>query len=303
MKRTATRVALALTLVLVAHPHPAEATGILIPFMVYYALHDALVKPMPGNGMAPSLAESWNVSPDGLTYEFLLRQGARFHNGEPVTADDVKFSLERYRGVSAKIFKDRIQDVQVVDPQRVRIRLKDAWPDFLTFYATPATGAAWVVPRKYVEKVGDDGFKRAPVGAGPYRFVSFTLGVELVLEEYEQYWRKKPSVKRLVLKVIPDDVTRVASLKRGEIDIAYILRGAIAEDVRRTPGLTLKPLQFFGEQWCLFTEQWDPKSVWADRRVRLAFNLAIDREAMNQSISLGFSKMTGSIIPRDYEFA
>jgi ABC-type transport system substrate-binding protein len=82
----------------------------------------------------------------------LLRQGVRFHNGEPVTADDVKFSLERYRGVSAKMFKDRIQHVQIVDPQRLRIRLKDAWPDFLTFYGTPATRAAWVVPRKYVER-------------------------------------------------------------------------------------------------------------------------------------------------------
>jgi peptide/nickel transport system substrate-binding protein len=211
MKRMATRVALALCLVLVARPpasaadgqmtlgvpvalpaawlDPAEATGIIIPFMVYYALHDALIKPMPGNAMAPSLAASWSVSPDGLTYEFVLRQGARFHNGEPVTADDVKFSLERYRGVSAKIFKDRIQHVQVVDPQRLRIQLKDAWPDFLTFYGTPATGAAWVVPRKYVEKVGDDGFKKAPVGAGPYRFVSFTPGVELMLEASEQYWR------------------------------------------------------------------------------------------------------------------
>src|SRR5215470_17642908 len=296
MKRTATRVALAVTVVLVAHLpvaaadgqmtlgvpvalpaawlDPADATGILIPFMVYYALHDALAKPMPGNGMAPSLAESWSVSPDGLTYEFVLRQGARFHNGEPVTAADVKFSLERYRGVSAKIFKDRIQHVQVVDPQRLRIRLKDAWPDFLTFYATPATGAAWVVPRKYVEKVGDDGFKKAPIGAGPYRFISFTPGVELVLEAYEQYWRKKPAIKRLVLRAIPDDVTRIASLKRGEIDIAYIMRGANAEDVRRTPGLTLKAVQFYGQQWVLFTEQWDPKSPWADRRVRLAANYA-----------------------------
>src|SRR5215470_17634616 len=148
MKRMATRVALALILVLVAHLpvaaaegqitlgvpvalpaawlDPAEATGILIPFMVYYALHDAMVKPMPGNAMAPSLAESWRVSQDGLTYEFVLRQGVRFHNGEPVTADDVKFSLERYRGVSAKIFKDRMQQVQAVDPQHLRIRLKDA---------------------------------------------------------------------------------------------------------------------------------------------------------------------------------
>jgi peptide/nickel transport system substrate-binding protein len=176
MNRTSGLVALGLVVSLVAGPHgagaapndqityaspvalpaawfdPAEATGILIPFMVYYALHDALVKPMPGNAMAPSLAESWSVSPDGLVYEFVLRQGVRFHNGDPVTADDVKFSLERYRGVSAKTFKDRVQQVQAVDPHRVRIQLKDPWPDFLTFYATPATGAAWIVPRKYVER-------------------------------------------------------------------------------------------------------------------------------------------------------
>ena len=282
---------------------PAEATGILIPFMVYYALHDALAKPMAADQMSPSLAESWSASPDGLVYDFVLRKGVRFHNGDMVTADDVKFSLERYRGVSAKAFKDRVRLVQVVDPHRVRIQLKEPWPDFLTFYATPATGAAWIVPRKYVEKVGDDGFKKAPVGAGPYRFVSFTPGVELVLEAHDQYWRKKPSVKRLVFKVVPDEVTRVAMLKRGEIDIAYVLRGPIAEEVRRTAGLTLKPVHFYGEQWVLFTDQWDPKSLWADRRVRLAVNHAIDREAMNQSFTLGFSRMTGSIIPRDFEFA
>src|SRR5262245_1235086 len=81
---------------------PAETAGVGTPFMVLYALHDAMVKPMPGNAMAPSLAESWSVSRDGLVYEFVLRQGAKFHNGDPVTADDVKFSFERYRGAAAK---------------------------------------------------------------------------------------------------------------------------------------------------------------------------------------------------------
>ncbi len=281
---------------------PAEATGLLTPFMILYALHDALVKPMPGKPMAPSLAESWSVSADGLIYDFVLRQGVRFHNGDLLTADDVKFSFERYRGVSAKVLKDRVRQIQVVDPHRVRFQLKEPWPDFLTFYATPATGAGWIVPSKYVEKVGDEGFKKAPVGAGPYRFVSFTPGVELVLDAYEQYWRKSPSVKRLVLKVVPDEVTRAAMLKRGEVDIAYALRGAIAEDVHRRPGLGLKPAHSFGGHWVLFTEQWDQKSLWADRRVRLAVNQAIDRPAINQSITLGFSRMTGSIIPMDFEF-
>src|SRR5215813_7730830 len=192
---------------------PAEAPGIITPFMVYYALHDALVKPMPDNVMAPSLAESWTASPDGLLYEFVLRKGVQFHNGDPLTADDVKFSFERYRGVAAKNFKTRVAAVEVVDAHRVRFRLKHPWPDFMTFYGTPATGAAWIVPRKYVERVGDDGFKKAPVGAGPYHFVSFTPGVELVLEAFDGYWRKTPAVKRLVFKAVPDIATRLAMVK------------------------------------------------------------------------------------------
>src|SRR5882724_3673965 len=199
---------------------PAESQGIITPYMIYYALHDALVKPMPGQPLAPSLAESWAISKDNLTYEFVLRKGVRFHTGEPVTAEDVKFSFERYRGAAFKTLKERVIAVEVVDAGRVRFRLKRPWPDFLNFYAT-ATGAGWIVPKKYVEKVGDEGFKKAPVGAGPYRFVSFTPGVEVVLEAVDGYWRKRPSVRRLVFRVIPDEATRLAALKRGEVDIVY----------------------------------------------------------------------------------
>ena len=151
--------------------------------MVLYALHDAMVKPMPGKPLAPSLAESWSASEDGLIYDFVLREGVTFHNGEPVTAEDVKFSFERYRGAAHDMLKERVAAVETPDPRHVRFKLKDPWPDFLTFYGS-ATGAGWVVPKKYVEKVGDDGFKKAPIGAGPYKFVSFTPGVELVLEAY-----------------------------------------------------------------------------------------------------------------------
>jgi peptide/nickel transport system substrate-binding protein len=281
---------------------PAETPSVITPFMMLYALHDALVKPMPGNAMAPSLAESWTVARDGLAYEFVLRKGVRFHNGDPVTAEDVKFSLERYRGGGATTLKERVAGVDVLDGQRVRIRLKQPWPDFMTFYATPATGAAWIVPKRYVERVGDDGFKRAPVGAGPYRFVSFTPGVELVLEANEGYWRKTPSVKRLIFRSVPDDNTRLAMLKRGEADVAYSIRGPLAEELRRTPGLTLKATSPTFTEWLTFIEQWDPKSPWADRRVRLAANLAIDRKALNDAEYLGLARISSSIIPRDFQF-
>jgi peptide/nickel transport system substrate-binding protein len=281
---------------------PAETPGLITPFMFLYALHDAMVKPMPGKAMAPSLAESWTMSPDGLVYEFVLRKGVKFHNGEPVTADDVKFTFERYRGISAKVLKDRVAGVEVVDPARVRFRLKQPWPDFMTFYGTPATGAGWIVPRKYVEKVGEDGFKKAPIGAGPYRFVSFTPGIELVLEAFDGYWRKTPAVKRLVLKSVPDIATRLAMLKRGEADIAYGVSGEIGEEVRRSPGLTLRPTPFVSTHWLVFVDQWDPTSPWHDRRVRLAANLAVDRQAVNEAQTLGFSKITGSIIPTSFDF-
>src|SRR6201984_3374724 len=200
---------------------PAETEGIITPFMVLYALHDALVKPMPAGINTPSLAESWTESKDGLTYEFVLRKGVKFHNGEPVTAIDVKFSFDRYKGAGAKLLKERVREVQIVDAGKIRFVLKEPWPDFMTFYGTTATGAAWIVPKKYVEKVGDDGFKKAPIGAGPYKVVSFSPDVELVMEAHEGYWRKPVSVKRLVLKGIPEEATRLAALKRGEIDIAY----------------------------------------------------------------------------------
>jgi peptide/nickel transport system substrate-binding protein len=283
---------------------PAEHTGIITIMKVLYAIHDALVKPMPGNPMAPSLAESWTMAKDGLSYEFVLRKGVTFHNGDPFTAEDVKFSFERYRGAAAKLLKQKVTAVEIVDPHRVRFRLKEPWPDFMTFYATPASGAAWIVPKKYIEKVGDDGFKKAPIGAGPYKLVSHTPGIEIVFEANERYWRKTPSVKRMVWRTVTDDSTRLAMLKRGEIDVAYSLRGALGEEVTRTPGLKLVPTLVSGTQWLSFGPlQWDPKSPFHDRRVRLAAALAFDKNAINQAETLGHSRVSGSIIPAAFEYA
>lgn len=280
---------------------PAETAGIITPFMVMYALHDALAKPMPQGNPAPSLAESWSAGEDGLSYEFVLRKGAKFHNGDPVTADDVKFSFERYRGAAHALLKERVASVETPDAQRVLFKLKDPWPDFITFYAI-ASGAGWIVPRKYVEKVGEEAFKKAPVGAGPYKFVSFNPGIELVLEAFDQYWRKTPSVKRIVLRVIPDESTRLAALKNGEVDIAYSIRAELAEELQRTPGLTLRPTVGSAPYWLYFPEQWDAKSPWHDHRVRLATKYALDYNTINKALTLGYSHVSGSIIPENFEF-
>jgi peptide/nickel transport system substrate-binding protein len=280
---------------------PAQvAVAGLTPFWVSYALHDALVKPMPDNPMAPSLAESWTVSDDQRVYEFTLREGLRFHNGDPFTAEDVKFSFLRYK---AKILQERVREVEIVDPYRVRFHLHQPWPDFMAYYGTLATAAAWIVPKKYIDQVGDDGFRRHPIGLGPYKFVSHTPGVELVMEAYEEYWRKVPHVKRLVFKSVPDDTTRLAMLKKGEVDIAYDLDAPAAEEVKRDRKLRLAFSGGIGTFWLDFIEQWDPKSPWHDPRVRLAATYAIDRQALSEAETLGASDPIGSIIPRSFEFA
>jgi peptide/nickel transport system substrate-binding protein len=279
---------------------PGETVGQLTPFWVLYALHDALVKPLPGNLQAPSLAESWTVSPDQRVYEFKLREGLKFHNGDPFTADDVKFSFQRAKG---KLLHEKVRDITPVGAHRVRFILHDPWPDFMNYYAGIVTGAGWVVPKKYVEQVGDDGFKRNPVGLGPYKFVSHTPGVELVMEAFEGYWRKMPSVKRLVFKMVPEPITRMAMLKRGEIDVAYLLDATQAQDIKRDPTLKLAFSGGIATFFLDFFDQWDSKSPWADRRVRLAASHAIDRRALSDAETLGASRPTGNFVPRRFEFA
>src|SRR4051794_30830166 len=280
---------------------PAETQGLVTPFMVLYALHDGMVKSMPGSVQAPSLAESWSMAEDGLSWEFTIRNGAKFHNGEPVTAEDVKFSFERYRGANQAEIKGQVAAIETPDSRHVRFKLKEPWPDFLTFYSN-ASGAGWIVPKKYVEEVGDEGFKKAPIGAGPYKFVSYTPGVELVLEAFDGYWRKAPSVKTLIMKVIPEESTRLAALKGGEVDIAYSIRGDLAKELQETPGMALKSVVTQAANWIYFPEQFDPKSPWHKLQVRQAANLALDRQGWNDALFLGGCHISNSIIPHAFDF-
>jgi peptide/nickel transport system substrate-binding protein len=238
---------------------PAETGALLTPYICLRALHDALVKPMPDGYMAPCLATQWHESADGVTYDFELRQGVKFHNGDPFTAEDVQFSFERYKGAGAAELKKQVKAIEIIHPHHIRFVLHEPWPDFLTFYATPATAAGWIVPKTYTEKIGTDAFKNAPVGLGPYRFVSYQPGIELVLEAYPDYWRKTPAVKRLVFKSVPEPATRLAMLKQREADVTYAIYSTLGEDVRRDPSLKLEPT-LAGIQWGCFVDMYDPTS-------------------------------------------
>jgi peptide/nickel transport system substrate-binding protein len=280
---------------------PGEAPpGFFSPFWLMYGVHDALVKPMPGNNMAPSLAESWTESEDHRAYEFNLRKGVKFHNGDPFTAEDVVFSFKRAKGVQ---LHEKVKEVVIVDPHKVRFVLHEPWPDFMAIYASLASTAAWIVPKNYFEKVGADGFKKHPIGAGPYKFVTNKPGIELVMEANEEYWRKTPSVKRLVFQSVPEATTRLAMLKRGEVDIAYLFDESLAQTVKADPNLKLAFSGGVGTFVLDFLDMWDPKSAWADQRVRKAASLAIDRKALSQAATLGASPPNGNIVVQGFEFA
>ncbi len=282
---------------------PSTAPPQITPFGVMYAIHDALVRPLPGQKMGPSLAESWTESRDGLVYEFKLKRGLKFHNGDPLTAEDVKFSFDRYNGAGAREYRARVRSMDIVDPLTVRFTLKEPWPDFMTFYGTTATAAGIVLPKKYFESVGPDGFKAKPVGAGPYKFVSQRPGVEIVLEANTAYWRHAPYVRKLTLKSVPDSTTRLAMLRSGETDYALFLDGPEAQTLKNDARYKLVDTRHASIFWIEFADQWDPKSPWADKRLRQAVNYSLDRKSINEAACLGFCPPAGVIVPRVMDFA
>lgn len=258
---------------------PSSCDSGISAHLPLYLFHDALLKPMP-EGVSPCLAESWTNSADYKAFEFKLRRGVKFHNGDPLTADDVVFTFKRYKGTAFPLFQRKIEKLEAVDPYLFRVTFKAPFPDFLDYFLPGMSTIGWVVPKNYIEKVGDAGFKKHPVGAGPYKFVEFTAGVRIVGEAFEDFWRKVPHVKRLEFYPVTDSSTRYAMIKRGEIDIATTLTGVFAEKVMKDQDLRVAIPQT-AIAWIVYiASQWDPKSPWSDPRVRKAASLALDRKAI-----------------------
>jgi len=259
---------------------PATNSGLLPAQITLYLFHDALLKPMPDGTYSPCLAESWTVSQDAKVYEFKLRKGVKFHNGDPLTAEDVVFSFWRYKAGQAKIIHGKTEKVEAVNPHLVRFHFKESFPDFLEYLLPGATTIAWVVPKKYVEKVGDAGFKKHPVGAGPYKFVEFVAGSRMIGEAFAEFWRKVPPIKRMELHIISEPATRLAMARRGESDISTLMQGVFYEDLKKDKKLRMvSPLS--PTRWLVYmASQWDPKSPWSNAKVRKAASLAIDRKTL-----------------------
>src|SRR5690606_3766568 len=247
---------------------------------------EGLLRFNPDGTLAPNLAERWE-NPDALTYVYHVRQDVTFADGTPMTAEDVVFSLERHRDESlasylAYMFAN-VDTIEAVDEHTVRVTLKQ--PDAFWQYV-PATTGGHVASKAYAEPHPDFGRPEGgTMGTGPYKYVSWQVGSEIVLEKNENYWDKSggPYFDRVVFKVLPDGTTRVAGLKTGEIDATS---GGVPVDqlniveemdhvrVVKVPGAMVN-----------FVASNNRRPPFDDINLRLAMAHAIDVAAVHQQIA------------------
>jgi peptide/nickel transport system substrate-binding protein len=254
----------------------------------------------------PGLAERWEMSPDGKTWTFWLRRGVAFHDGwGDVTADDVKYTLDRIRDPKsiagpASPLRQLIASVDAPEPQRVVITLASPDIDFIRAYLSNGLIVP-VVSKKYLEEKGDAYANEHPIGTGVYRMVEYRKGVSMTMraDKSQAHWRVTPQFDEIRFLAVPEEFTRAAMLKTGEVDLAPINYDSIR--AIEQAGLQLlyvqgnwAPVVRLGGLSARFS---DPTVPWSDKRVRQALNYAIDKQAIVKAIFHGHARIVGADFP------
>ena len=286
---------------------------------LYVGAEDVVLKPMyenllsrdPKTGeLSPMLAERWKVADGGRTWTFYLRKGVQFHGGRgEFTAEDVRFTFatlakEGSANSLAPEFR-LIKSIEVEDPYTITVRFEKP---FVAFGNKVNQGlfasVAFIQSKRHVESAKDDGAERQPVATGPWKFVEHIRGDRIVYEAVENHWRATPHFKRLVFLKVPEPSTRMAMLRAGGVDVIEI-GGEYADELKKVGVRTLVMPNvswlyiILGGQWPT-KATYDPKVPWAQpdveraRKVRLALNLAVDKNAIMQRVLGGLGTVMGS---------
>ena len=267
---------------------------------IYQApMYDSLIGfDLQKGGVGPGVAESWELSEDGLTWTFHLRPGQKFHNGDALTANDVKFSLQRQMApnslaAAAATLRRTIQSIEVVDDLTVRVNTVSPQIGLPASLSRAVAPEGTVMPKAYIERVGEEEFRRKPIGSGPWRFVRSVPGDRIEFEAVDTpHWRGTPHFKSLEILLVPEESTRIAMVRTGEAAIASIgpdtmlsaSRGGL--EVLSVPATMQAIYQF----WGVYRPEFKNSPV-ADPRVRQALSLAIDRQAIIDQVMNGLASM------------
>jgi peptide/nickel transport system substrate-binding protein len=259
------------------------------------AMYDSLVGfDLKKGGLGPGVAERWELSPDGLSWTFYLRPGQTFHNGDKLTAEDVKFSLERQMGPgslasAAASMRRTVKSIEVVDELTLRVNTTSPQLGLPAALSRAVAPEGAIMPKAYIEKVGEEEFRKRPIGSGPWKFVRNVPGDRIEFTAVSTpHWRGRPNFKDLHLLLVPEESTRVAMVRTGEAAIASIgpetmlgaSRGGL--EVLSVPGTMQAIFQFWGT--------WRPEvkdQPIAKPRVRQALSLAIDRKQVIEHVMNG----------------
>ena len=271
------------------------------PATVVDNIFDTLVARDAAMKLVPSLALSWRAV-DDTTWEFKLRPGVLFQNGEAFTADAVKFSLERVLDPAAKSptvsYIKTIAGVDVIDPLTVHIRTNG--PDAL-LPTRMSRYPSYIVPPAYVKQVGNEQFARKPVGTGAYRMAEFVPDDHVTLQANPGYWRGKPPIDTVVWRAIPEPTARVAALLAGEVQLIENVPAELAPSVAAAPGLEVLQVKRGGLVVYMGLKSSDKPLD--DPRVRQALSLAIDRKTIVTELLKGFASLTGTqVSPFDFGY-
>jgi peptide/nickel transport system substrate-binding protein len=278
--------------------NPQTHSYVLTQVKYDYLAHDALIKSMPQGVLTYSLAEHAEMTADYKKAAFRLRPGLKFQDGTPLTTADVKWTYENFKGAYAKIFHDKLDNIKIVDDRIIIFNFKEPFLDFMALYNGGVSGIGWIVPHKYYEQVGSDGFKTKPVGAGPYKLVSQQAGQQMVFEAWEDYWRRVPGVQKIVVKGIRDPASRLAGLQTGELDLAYGMTGKLLPRVMADKNLRWDK-NFTAPWYLLFPGYNEEGSPFRDKRVRQAVSLAINRQFLSKRETQGIGVPWGNWINHD----
>ena len=281
---------------------PTEIASVA-DWLVTDLLFDGLINLGP-KGKYPALAESWTVTEDGKQIDFKLRQGVKFSNGDPFTAEDVKFTYDKLLSANSthvyrRAFQDALEQVDVISPDQVRFVLKQPWPAFFT---AGRYGLQPIIPKNYYEKVGHDGFQSKPVGTGPYRLVDLKSGEWSKFEANAQYWSAPSKVQFVTQLLVKEPFTLYAMLEKGEADIVAGLTGPLLDRIRKDTKFQIFTARYSGSSMMFFNKAKFPES--ADRRVRLAIGYALNRNGIAKQILNGVCEPSSSILtPATFGFA